>query len=103
MRRSAHSRRRRPEVSKYQVSVAPFENVFTDAHRLLSYLCRTYRVPNPNIIFNEKFLQRIQALGMYYPEIHLVVLRRPQLVTKAEVYAVVHEWQHHAFHAAHHR
>lgn len=86
-----------------QSQMEKFEAILTDAVALLRYLSSFYDVPTPATRFDPQALAKIDALGLYFPDNHLIILPRRKLESAVEVYAVVHEWQHHAFHAGNHR
>lgn len=67
------------------------------------FLCDFYNVPLADIAVNAAWLRRHASLGTYFPDLHMMILPKLAIETPLDCYVVVHEWQHHAFHAGHHR
>jgi len=69
----------------------------------MSFLCSIYDVPPATIVMNAAWLKRHGALGAYFPDFHMMILPKHNIKTSVDCYVVVHEWEHHAFHAGHHK
>ena len=80
-----------------------WQKAIRNARTLVDTLCMYYMVPRARVIVNPNWLAQVKARGAYFPEFHMLVFERLSVETPFDCLIVLHEFWHHADHAAQHQ